>query len=212
MNAMTSQTVPLVFSLREQIVDRLRNDVLCGRISEGENLTEIGLVQRFGVSRTPIREALQQLTHEGLLESRPNAGVKVAPVPPDAVRQLVVPIRRSIETFALRSYFGTLLAEDFRRWKTILEQMKSACRERDYIQIAESDIAFHRSIVSRAGFKEIESMWMSMLARVRSHFQASYRLNYNNLIDVYREHDRLVEVFKSGDLEESIKALEENIE
>ena len=78
---------PIFFSLREQIAERIRNDVLCGRLSEGERLNEIKLGEQFGVSRTPIREALQQLMHEGLLEGRPNIGVKVAARLPKVVAE-----------------------------------------------------------------------------------------------------------------------------
>ena len=113
----------LVFSLREQIANQLRSDVLSGRLPEGERLSEVDLVERFGVSRTPIREALQQLTHEGLLEGKPNSSVMVTHRPPDEIRELVVPIRRSVETFALRAYFGDINENDFRHWEEMLEKL-----------------------------------------------------------------------------------------
>src|SRR5262245_12147295 len=92
-------------SVREQITERLRDDILSGRLAEGERLQEAKLAERFGVSRGPIREVLAQLTHEGLVEAKPNCGVKVAPSDSEAVRELIVPIRRVIETFALKHFF-----------------------------------------------------------------------------------------------------------
>src|SRR6266568_9551561 len=79
-------------SMREQITGRLRDDILTGRLAEGERLHEAKLAERFGVSRAPIREVLAQLTHEGLLEAKPNCGVKVAPSDSESVRDLIVPI------------------------------------------------------------------------------------------------------------------------
>jgi DNA-binding GntR family transcriptional regulator len=203
--------MPLVFSLREQIADRLRSDILCGRLSEGESLTELNLVKQFGVSRTPIREALQQLTHEGLLEGKPNAGVKVAHRPPNAILELVVPIRQRVEIFALRSIFDQLTPADFERWREILSQLKVACKAKDYAAIAEQDIEFHRSIIRRAGQRDLEAIWMSLLARVRSHFWETQRRDYASPLEIYEEHRRIVDTFESGDLKKSVKALEENI-
>src|SRR5437879_13280064 len=107
-------------TVREQITDRLRDDILSGRLAEGERLQEARLAQRFGVSRGPIREVLAQLTHEGLLEARPNCGVKVAPSDSEAVRDLIVPIRRVIETFALKHFFLEINERDVLTWDTIL--------------------------------------------------------------------------------------------
>lgn len=201
----------LVFSLREQIAEQIRTDVLCGRLVEGEKLNELKLVERFGVSRTPIREALQQLTYEGLLEGRPNAGVKVARRPPDSILELVVPIRRSVETFALRTFFHGINAEDVRAWGEILEKMRSACVAEDFEAIAEYDIAFHRSIIRRAGMKDVEAIWMPLVARVRSHFWRTQRRDYADPLEIYDEHRQLVEIFRGGSLEAAVKALEENI-
>src|SRR5947209_10403977 len=76
-------------SMREQITNRLREDILSGRLAEGERLHEAKLAKRFGVSRGPIREVLAQLTHEGLLEAKPNCGVKVAASDSESVRDLI---------------------------------------------------------------------------------------------------------------------------
>lgn len=202
----------LVFSLREQIVDQLRNDLLCGRFAEGERLSEHQLVERFGVSRTPIREALQQLTQEGLLEGRPNLGVKVASRPPDAIRELVVPIRRSVEIFALRSFFHEINEADYVAWNEILQKLRTACISSDFISIGEQDIAFHRSIVKRAKQRDVEAIWMTLISRVRSHFWQTQRKRYSEPIEVYHEHEHIINVFRTGDLEASVKALEVNID
>jgi DNA-binding GntR family transcriptional regulator len=202
---------PLAFSLREQIVDRIRNDVLSGRLVEGERLNEAKLGEQFRVSRTPIREALQQLTHEGLLEGRPNHGVKVANCPPDSIRELVVPIRRRVETFALRSFFAEISAADFELWDEILRKLRAACVARDFAAIAEYDIEFHRSIVGRANQRDLEAIWMALVARVRSHFWKTQRRDYADPLPIYEEHVRIVEVFRGGDVEAAVKVLEKNI-
>ncbi len=153
----------LVFGLREQIVEQLRDDLLCGRIGEGQRLSEQDLVDRFGVSRTPIREALAQLSYEGLLESSPHRGVRVAATPPDAVRELIVPVRRTLESFALGLVFDDLNEDDFRMWDDILADFKKACKAKDCNATVRCDIAFHRSIIRRADQKDLEAIWSAIV-------------------------------------------------
>ncbi|MBI2827274.1 MAG: GntR family transcriptional regulator [Planctomycetia bacterium] len=201
----------VIFNLRDQIAEELRKDVLCGRMVEGERISEPKLVERFGVSRTPIREALAQLSYEGLLEAQPNMGLRVAVRPPDSVRELVVQIRRSVETFALRAFFSRIHAHDFVLWNKILADLLAACQERDYLAIAEQDVAFHRSIIRRAHQRDLESIWNSLVARVRSHFWETQRRDYDDPVDIYREHVHILEVFKKGDIEAAVEALSKNI-
>ena len=203
--------IPFVPSLREQIADRLRGDLLSGELSEGCSLGEQELSERFAVSRTPIREALQQLTYEGLLEGRRHAGVKVTRRPSDAIYEFAVTIRKSVETFALRAFFAELADADFRQWSAILNNMQHACIARDYRSIAEHDIAFHRSIVCRAHQRELEAIWVPLLARVRTHFYETYRTNYDDPIVIYKEHAGIVDVFRAGDLDAAVLSLENNI-
>lgn len=205
-------STPLIaYSLRDQIVEHIRNDVLRGRFADGERLNEAELAERFGVSRTPIREALQQLTCEGLLDGRRNAGVKVARRPPDSIRELVVPIRRSVEIFALKSFFDSITEDDFKDWNAILEQMRIACLAGDYPSISEQDLAFHRAIVRRAGQTDLEAIWSSIVFRVRHHFWETHHRNYAEPIAIYEEHVAILDVFREGDIDAAVEALEKNI-
>ena len=99
-----------------QIAYALRGDILSGRIPEGSRLTEALLTKRFGVGRGLIREALQRLSLQGLLVTRPNCGAMVAPEAPREIRGLILPIRRTIEVYALRMIFDELTNADFQAW------------------------------------------------------------------------------------------------
>ena len=198
-------------TVREQITDRLRDDILSGRLAEGERLQEAKLAERFGVSRGPIREMLAQLTHEGLVEAKPNCGVKVSLSDSDAVRELIVPIRRVIETFALKHFFQEINERDFLAWESILHHLKSACERKDQVAIIQYDLAFHRSILTRAGVPALLTIWQTIVARIRRHFRHATSHYGENLLEIYEQHRQLVEVFRRGDWEAAIKALEVHI-
>ncbi|WP_369055998.1 GntR family transcriptional regulator [Kineococcus terrestris] len=72
----------------ERVTAALRRDVLAGDLPPGARLTEASLVERYGTSRVPVREALRALAGEGFVELRPNAGARVADVPVDDLADL----------------------------------------------------------------------------------------------------------------------------
>jgi DNA-binding GntR family transcriptional regulator len=201
----------LVRGLRGQIVSRLRDDILSGRLAEGQHLSEAHLAGSFGVSRGTIREALVQLTDEGLLVARPNCGVRVAAPAPDSIRAVIVPIRRTIETHALRHFFDDITDDDFRAWEMILHKMEAACQEKDRAAAVEQDIAFHRSLLERAGQPDLLAVWTTIVARIRNHFWRTHLSSKNKPIDVYSDHRALVAAFRDGDKEAAVKALEVHI-
>jgi DNA-binding GntR family transcriptional regulator len=202
--------IKLVKNLREQIAGQLRDDIIAGRLPEGSPLRESELSKKYGVSRGPIREALQELAHEGLLIAQANRGMRVAPAPPDSIRDLVVPIRRTIETYALRLFFDGINEDDFAVWEEILRRLKTACQNRNYAAIAEEDIALHRSCLNRSGRPELLAIWSVLVSPVRRHFEKNY-LTYNDPMEIYTEHRVLIDTFRQGDLEAAVKELEKNI-
>ncbi|QGQ22442.1 GntR family transcriptional regulator [Gimesia benthica] len=193
------------------IADQLRMEIITGRIEEGAALREVSLAERFEVSRAPIREALKQLAHEGMVESKPNCGMRVAPSSSKSMQELVIPLRQTVETFALRSIFDDLKNDDFAEWEALLTEMKAACENQDFLQLTELDIKFHQSIVARSPEQGLMTIWLTLVSRLRRHFLEGFQ-KPNDPMKVYYEHLAIVSMFRSGKLEPSIQALISNID
>ncbi len=203
--------VELTTNPSASIADQLRMEIITGRIEEGAALREVSLAERFEVSRAPIREALKQLAHEGMVESKPNCGMRVAPSSSKSMQELVIPLRQTVETFALRSIFDDLKNDDFAEWEALLTEMKAACENQDFLQLTELDIKFHQSIVARSPEQGLMTIWLTLVSRLRRHFLEGFQ-KPNDPMKVYYEHLAIVSMFRSGKLEPSIQALISNID
>ncbi|QDT98773.1 GntR family transcriptional regulator [Gimesia aquarii] len=201
----------LVRGLGEQIVERLREDIFSGKIAEGERLREIDLAKRFAVSRGPIREAIQQLAWEGIVEADRNKGAIVSTSAPNEISELIIPLRCTIEKYAVRLFFDSLTEEDFLLWDNILEKMKFACEAQDFALISEHDIAFHRALVNRSHSPDLLAIWSSIVSRVRRHFRESH-LKYTKPIQIYEEHLPIIDALKNKSLADALQVIEDHIE
>lgn len=205
---------PLIRGLREQILHRLRTDVLTGRLAAGDHLREADLARMFRVSRSPIREALVQLTQEGLLVAEANRGVRVAPQPPDRViRSVIVPIRQIIESFALESVFEELTEEDLSQFDAILKRMHKACQNGDTAALAEEDIAFHRLLLERANQPDLLLIWSAILNRIHNHFRVDLDAakTTEDLLRIYDQHVEIVAALRERNLPAALDRLQNNI-
>jgi DNA-binding GntR family transcriptional regulator len=200
-------------STRDQITDSLREDVLCGRLSAGQRVSEAELAQRFGVSRGPIREALSQMVNEGLFVAKPNCGVVIAPPAPPEIRELVLPIRRTLEVYALRQIFDDLNDNDFRHWDDILFRMERVCRQGEPKQFAPLDVALHRYLMERCGQRDLLIIWQTIVMRMRGHFsqRAEEAHQAGKLMTSHANHTKLVNAFRNGSVKVAVKALEDDI-
>jgi DNA-binding GntR family transcriptional regulator len=197
---------PIFRTIREQIADTLRDEVLSGQLAPGEHLLETELASRFGVSRGPVRDALLQLTQERMLIYRPNCGVEVATGPSETIRALVVPVRRMVEGYALRLAAARADQAAIARWKQILEQLRLAGEAGDLSAVVAHDMAFHRWIIETAGEPDLLAIWLPIITRMRLGYS-----RHRDLRDVYPEHVKIFEPFRKGKIEAAVQALEANI-
>ena len=193
-------------SVREQIADQLRNEVLADQLPAQQPMRELELAERFGVSRGPIRDALLQLTQEGALAYVPNRGVRVGTPASDEIRELLVVLRRQIETTALEQVFDRLTNEDDDLWREMLDQLQHACERENMSAVVEHDIAFHRSLVRRTGSPDLEAIWLPITVRMRLKYS-----RHGKLIEVYNEHARIVDHIIRRNLKSAVKQLAKHI-
>lgn len=193
-------------SVREQIADQLRNEILADRFPENEPLREAAVAERFGTSRGPIRDVFLQLTQEGALVYKPNAGVRVNSPVMNGERTLLMELRKQIELAALPAYLKNRSANDDRVLRGVLAGMRQACRDKDVPAIAGSDIALHQHIVRRGVSAQVEAVWTSIAVRIRMDYSRISRH-----LDIFREHERIVEAIESGDEKRAREALISNL-
>jgi len=198
---------PVFRTIREQIADRIRADVISGRLSEGTSLREQALAQQYGVSRAPIRDALLQLTQEGILVAKPNCGVKVGSASSEEIQPLVVDLRRKIEVFALRKVFGRLTEADVDRLDETVERLRVACEKEDIGEIVQHDMALHRYILEATGNADLLAMWLPIVSRMMLHYS-----RHRDMMESHREHAAIVDAIRTRGKKAAVAALTANIQ
>ena len=194
-----------VRSVREQIVDTLRAEVLAGAWSNDEPVREQALAKRFGVSRGPIRDVLQQLSREGVLIYRPNKGVRVNTPPAEAERQLLQSMRLEMEIFCLGQCIDQLTEADHEQLERILAELTRACANADLTAIADCALALHRTLVRRAS-GELEAIWLSITSRLLMDYS-----RIDRIVGIVAEHEAIVKAVKNRNLKSAQRAINANI-
>ena len=196
----------VIVSVREQIARQLRADIINGVLTEKTKLKEQELANRFNVSRGPVRDVLLQLTKEGLLISKNNCGVIVNSAPKADLQPLMVNLRVKIESHAIKMTINEFTEEDFAQLDKILATMTKAFEEENYSLVTETDMAFHRYIVNKAGGDDLVNLWQPVIYRMR--------MNYKRIStpkECFEEHNQLLTYLKNKELKLALASLKDNV-
>jgi DNA-binding GntR family transcriptional regulator len=187
-------------SLREQVVEQVRNAIIEGRLRPNDHVTEGELTQQLGVSRTPIREALILLEREALIVSYPHRGRFVRAFTESDVRPLMT-MRTTLENFAAELNIGQLTTDDFEQLEDLIDAQR-ACFEAGDLQRARSvDMAFHRYLIERTGHPVLVRSWQELVAQVAAllYIRGDYDPEYNERRAI-EDHQVIVSAYRAGDL------------
>lgn len=189
-------------SVRGQILAALRTALVTGDLCPGEVYSAPVLAERFGVSATPVREAMQQLTLEGAVEVVPNRGFRVVERGARELAELAE-VRALIEVPVMLRLARTVPAERWAALRPLAEDTVRAASSGCRATYAESDRAFHGAVLALAGNEQ--------LARIAEdlHRRAQWPLvggvsgarGRARLIADAHEHTALLDALTAGDLD-----------
>lgn len=184
-------------TLTEKLASAIADGILKGSLKPGVRLDEVGLALQHGVSRTPVREALRQLTASGLIDMRPRKGAVVSQATPEQVESLFVAMAE-MEATCARLAAMSMTPVERRRLQARHEAMTALATQGDPAAYADANVAFHSAIYAGAHNAPIAEYAMSLRRRVgpfrRAQFQVQGRLTRSN-----QEHDAVVRAILVGD-------------
>jgi len=191
-------------STADMLLERLRDDIMSGRLSPGEPLRQDEIARSHGVSHVPIRETFLRLEAEGLVTIRPRRGAIVSDLSAAEIEELNE-MRTALECLALRKAIPNLTGADIRRAKNVLDRI-----DRQPEDWAELNIAFHSIIYEPAARPRLFSEIMTLQRNVERYVRREVEVT-NNFSASQREHRRLLVLMEKGKIEEACALLSRHI-
>lgn len=191
---MHMKQIRTVRNLKEAVYQRLRENIANGSLSPGSSLKEADLVRDLGVSRTPIREALNLLWKEGLVEFVPGKGAFVKRWNRTEIIEVLL-IREVLEGLAARLAAQKLTPRDLEQLSDYMDAYR-----RGQMDYAAADRRFHEHIVNASGVSRLTDLIhnlydsLQMANMLRLMFMMPSRVE-----DSMAEHARIIEAFRRGD-------------
>lgn len=192
------------------IADLIRERIMDGSFAPGEQLGEVQLAEQLDVSRGPVREALQRLIQEGLLDSRPHRGVFVVDLGADDVAD-VYRARLAVEREAIRVVCDTREPEALDRLDALVERMGRAAEGGRWARLAELDREFHQVLVDGAGSRRLSRMFRTLITETRLCL-AGLRPAYPRRADLVDEHATLLRTLRKGESDNALTQIDEHLD
>jgi DNA-binding GntR family transcriptional regulator len=194
--------------LRVQVAERLRSAIVTGKLRPGATLTETALAEQMNVSRAPVREAIQDLENDGLVETVAYRGKRVKPL---TVREIseIREMRQHFEVMAVRRIVeqGAAVGDLWAPCKA----MEAAAASGDRDGLIGADEAFHRGLIRLSDHQLLAQLWAGLYLRI--HQIMSLRHDQDvDLADIAGTHPPIVRALESADLECAVRLVSEHFD
>jgi DNA-binding GntR family transcriptional regulator len=192
------------------VTERLRDGIVTGTLGPGSQLSEVGLAHSYGVSRGPVREAIQRLVQEGLLRSEPHRGVFV-PVLSDTDVADVYLARAALESAALRLLIASSRSQSsYEILDAYVAEMETAASRGDWEAVGRFDLEFHAALVASSGSQRLQRMFSTLISETRLCLAALTAAEARH--HLVTEHRTICDGIRDRDSERALVAIEKHYE
>lgn len=194
----------------QEILTKLANDVVTASIPPGQKLDEQLIARKFSVSRTPVREALRQLSGMGLAEKRPGGGLMAAQI---EASQLTEMFETMGELEGICAKFSALRMTEIERHqlRALSETGFKAAESNDVVEYARLNEAFHESIYNGAHNASIKKLTMEFRRRLAPFRIPIISMSEARVESSVLEHKAIVSAIVAADGDESLQAMRRHV-
>lgn len=192
--------------LRVQVANRLRSAILSGRLRPGSGLVETALAAQMNVSRAPIREAIQILENDGLVETIAYKGKRVKPLTAREVAE-TYSLREVFEVMAVRRILDSGVPVD--ALHEYCEAMNAAAAADNYDALTSADEAFHHALIRLADHVLLLASWKNLYLRIHQ-IMALRNRDERNLQQIASNHPPIVKALEDRDADRAIALISEH--
>ncbi|MGO1058400.1 GntR family transcriptional regulator [Planococcus sp. FY231025] len=182
---------------KNSVYDYLFNAIRSGDIKPGQTLTERGLAEKIGVSRTPVREAIRKLEEQGIVTHEPHKGVKVITLSEEKVTQLYE-VRELLEGLAVRRLAERQTPQIIEELRGFIERAEKEAVENNVREMAEINSEFHLALARLSGNVYLETIMNMLQTQISLMMSASLSTSGRPLQNI-EEHKGLIDAIRSGD-------------
>lgn len=182
----------------EAVYEFLKARIIAGELLPGARIKTTEVSRDYGVSETPVREALQRLEAEGMVSLQPNAGARVAEPNLEKLVELAV-IRNELECLAARLAAKRITPACCEELNDLVDRMEEAIAQQQPMEYAALNKEFHHRVCLASGNNELVGMLENLWVRTE-HWSAIFPRSPTQLmVRSNREHRRLVQALRKGD-------------
>ncbi len=191
--------------LADEVCRKIADEIVLGNFVPGSRLDEVSLADRFNVSRTPVREALKQLSIMGLVEYRPNRGSVVAAMTPEQLDQMFEAIGE-LEAACARHAALRMTEADRAQLLELHGQGRAAMQAGDMNRYDALNLELHTTIIQGCHNPVLIEMAVSLRHRISPFRRTQFR-NLERMGESFEEHSIIVEAILSHDVITTYRAM-----
>ncbi len=196
-------------SLSEQVYYYIKRLILSGEIKGGQRVPEEKVARQFGVSRTPIREALKRLEEYGLIQIKPRSYAVVVALEPHEAGQLAI-IRSQLEILSVGLLTDCGTNEDFNELDELARECNTLIAAGDIATTFEKDSRLHLEIARRTGNRHLYEIFERLDAKIQL-LRLVLRLPLKKLKLYVKHHDDIIAAMQRGDKELAVTLMQHHI-
>jgi DNA-binding GntR family transcriptional regulator len=185
--------------------EALRDSILSGHLAPGNIVNEMALAKELGISRTPVREALLELSSQGLVEILPRKGIRIKYFTERDVNE-VCDIRELIELAVVEGLARKGAGRSLKRLESALEQQRQAVTDGDMVGFLEADRRFHMALTGLTDNRRLRKILENLGDLI--HVMGNEGLTRaGRVAEVLEEHLNVVDCLKQGKIGEAKEAM-----